>query len=311
MKFKLYLNLQSLIILPENINGDPKYQLLSQRDPDIPLEFKIGFAYFNPLLKNKERLQAYLMTAEGLMGYQSGKPLAKLLKAEQAKLGRGWFELPRQPPELVDFSPQLLSLLVKTPALVGVIAQNIRTHFGLRVPDDINCVTKAEWMSWLAKQELPLRPSLRSLFTSLFINQYQLVFTEENREFMLTGIQPEPTYTVQLRWMEIQETKIVIQQLAESLQWEILVPESVFKEGTAAIIDFANKQLGPEWSKVEKQITGESKIETGNPEKVSSGPVIFYHPKHVSEFALYSPDSWDRNTNPSIIDSIMKVINES
>lgn len=300
--FNLYLNGAVMGILPETVSLDPKYQILSSRDPDQPIEFKIGYVYFNPLLKNKEGFQAYLMTPAGLMGYQSGKPPVRLSKAETAQLSRGWFELPRAKLTPKDLHPQLIYLIDRTPTLVGVIAQSMRAQLGLHIPDDLKVTNANEWYAWLTTQEVPCPPSLRRILTALYINPHNLVFSRETREFMLTGIKPEPAYLVRLRWAEIKEIKIVTQQLYESMEWEITVPESIIKEGSAAVLNFADKQLGPEWHKLEKYPTGENKKETSEPETVSSAPLIFYRPEHSDQYALYARSAEPWTGAPSVID---------
>jgi hypothetical protein len=308
MTFKLHLDPSSetMIILPETIQPESRFtNLLSSRDPDQPLEFKVGFVYLNPLLKNP--IQAYLMTPEGPLGYQTNKPPGKYSKTETAQLARGWFEIVKEPLSNKDLPPQLIKLITKSPKLTGVIAQNIRAQLGLPIPANLQVTTPEEWFSWLANQELPLRPQLRHVFTSLFITPLNLNFSRQNRHFMLTGAQPEPEYTVKLRWLEIRESQIITQQLYESMEWQMNVPESVLIQGTAAILEFANNQFNPSWAQLLPSPTGENILQKETAaETTFTGPLIFYRPEHTNEYTIYAKDDWNRETIPSVIDLLNK-----
>lgn len=307
MIFHLYHNPSGhfLLILPETRKAESQFRLLSSRDPTQPMEFKMGWTYFNPLLSGKDGYQVFLQTPEGLRGYQTNRPPPRTSKAEALTLARGWFELPRENLTEGDLSTALAQLIYRTPNLVGIIAQQLRTQLGLALPEQINFSTSQEWVDWFRAQQLPLRPALRQFFQGLYVNNNSLIFTPEHRHFLLTGTPPEPVATVKLRWLKVCEVTTVAQKLYESMEWEMSIPETVFKAGEAAILAYAREQFGTNWAVLEKEATGETIKQQSVSETVFDGPLIFYRSENKDNFTLITGN---KPTITTVIDQLNEAI---
>jgi hypothetical protein len=287
--------------------------LIAERDPDVPIEFKPGLAYFNPLLQGKEGLQVYLANAENLIGYRSGKPPAKRSKAMHEQQARGWFELPRENIRyLSDLDSELRSMIERSPGLAGVIAQKLRSNLGLAVPHDLKVTTTADWIRWLEGQSMSLRPSLKQSFNTLYNapgnGKEFLTFSEANRIYMLTGIEPEPNWQILIRWVELRQVKSINQQLFESPEWKLSVPETVIRQGEQAVLEYANQHLTKTWSTLDSYPTGENRSDEVSTRTISTGPIIYYRPEYSDKYGLFAaPKDWDETS----IQSITEILNQA
>jgi hypothetical protein len=309
MKLRLYLNHGFFTILPEKQTPGDGLVLVAERDPDTPIEFKPGLAYFNPLLQGKEGLQVFLANAENLIGYRSGKPPTRRSKTVSEQQTRGWFELPRENihyPE--DLDSELRSMIERSPALTGVIAQKLRSNLGLAVPHDLKVTTTDQWISWLQGQSVPLRPSLRQAFNALYTLPGNLTFSEVNRIYMLTGVEPEPQWQVLIRWVELKQVRSVSQQLFESPEWKLAVPETVLMQGSEVVLAYANQHLVKHWATVDSYPTGENRMDDATTQTILTGPIIYFRPEYSEKYGLLAaPKNWDE-TN---IQSITEILNQA
>lgn len=292
MKFRLYLDYSyCLVILRDGQAAPDNAELISERDPEAPMKFEDGLAYFNPLLSGKDGQQVFLVGDENLIGYRSGRPPVKRTKSETIQQARGWFMIPRAALRFQHLSQDICHLIERSPKLSGVICQRLRAQLGLRIPEDLAFPDKEGWIGWLAAQTVQLSPTLKNAFTLLYTAPQNLIFSKENREHMLSGVEPELKWQILIRWVEIRQVMSFRQKLFESMEWALTAPENIAKADAQTMLAYANKNLTQEWARLDNYHTGENQGDDPLTEKVIfTGPLIY---RRQSE-----ADKWDCCTMP-------------
>lgn len=297
-KFYLYYN-GSLHISPIDCPAEP-YNILASRDPDEPVEFKAGYAYFNPVLKSKDANELFL--GKELIGYYSGRYPAKLTKAETKQADRCWFELAPRNIRVEEIPPELKHRIQAVPKLTGVIVQLLRSQLGLRVPADLAFNTSKEWFDWILAQQMAVPPQVKEIFRR---QSGKPVCNAKIREHMITGREPEPLIIIKARWVKVKSVTTVTSRLYESDEYEMAVQKKLTEGGAQAILAEADKQWGKDWKTVGDYVTGLDRLET-SAETIQEGALIFYKPENAPTYALLHEPDFRRPD--SIIDMIGKTI---
>jgi hypothetical protein len=228
--------------------------VLSVRDPDQSVELRTDYLWFNPLLKKNDWMHLYSLDADhNFTSIYSGKSL-KGLKKEQA---RGWFGIAPITLTKSNIPAELLRLIIRSPQLSGVIGQMARASLGLRIPPDLNCQTKEDWVTWFNTQVQPLSSYARHAFNNIRTGTSTLGLTSELRTYLETGREPEPIYELRIRWCELRTFTSVRRKLFESAERDLTVTTTVLNQGKEAVLNAAEKLFGLGWNQVEEYETGE------------------------------------------------------
>lgn len=319
MIFQLLLNTYRMRIVLATEGEDlpsSEHILLSKRDPEVPVEFKPGPCYFNPLLKKTGAGHLFIVNGDNaLVTLTTGKAFPKLSKKEIAVLNRGWFLIPPMKLEPDDITSDIRHLIVNTPQLTGVIAQVARTSMGLRIPTNLNCVDKDAWITWITSQHLQLIPRVKMAFNKLITNDSYLI--ESRRGVLLTletGQILEKTYTIRFRWAETKDVLIKYRQIRESMENEIEIPESIAKGGEEEIVKFLDKNMGSNWRIFSNGETpsGVEEIERSDvAESVKTGALIWYRPSDEQTYVPLYNDFFEKNRIKTVNDYIQQILDKS
>jgi hypothetical protein len=317
MIWSLYLDIyrSGLTVMPENpLEGDSHYILLSQRDPEIPLEFKIGGYYFNPLFREGGVLHPYIVNGDvQLVSVFTGKGPKKFSKDKTAMYNRGWFELPPQPIKAGDIHPDLRALINSQPRLHGAIAQLARGTMNLRIPDGLAITDTDGWLDWIATQKTPLPLRLRQVFQVLQVRPASIEFDDKLHHQLLTGEIPEPICQIKLRWYDYSTLKILRRQIKESVDWELELPISVIQEGEAAILAAADIKFGASWREVSAMLpTGVTDTEVpSDPEATIAGSLIWFRVKTAADLPFVPLGPKFEGEHPTSINDLFQIAIQS
>jgi hypothetical protein len=283
MKLALYLdNYNYYLHVMKKIEPDNgNYILVSERDPDEPIEFKTDCFYFNPLLRKGET-HLYSLDAQGeLTSIYSGKPI----KTKAAET-RAWFTLYPINLRISDIHPDVSRLITRSPKLTGVIAQVARATMNLRIPSDLGLSSKDAWVKWICDQKQILTPTLKNAFGLLHNSIATLTFAEGLKTYLETGKEPEPIVEIKIRWCEIREVKSIKRQLYESPNWSLRINPKLL-ENQEELLAYAGSEFGSHWDQVEEYKTGEDIIEEDIKNTSTKVPLIFV--KEGPNWRLLSP----------------------
>jgi hypothetical protein len=288
MIWSLYMDVyrNELTVLPQNpLAGDSHYLLLSQRDPDVPLEYKPGGYYFNPLFKQTGTgvPHPFIMNGENhLVSVFTGKSPKKLTREKAAMFRRGWFELPPRNLTKEDIHKDLLTLVKAQPKLHGAIAQVARASMGLRIPNGLSISSFDGWLAWIQAQQTPLPLRLKTVFQVVQSRAAALVFSEKDQHRLLTGEEPPPVALVKVRWYKYETVRILRKRIRESAEWEVEMPLSILQDGTPseeAVIAALDLRYGPGWrSLTDASPSGitDSDLNEEEPHETIEGPLIWF-----------------------------------
>jgi hypothetical protein len=286
-KFYLSYHPQTYLLAIGQVIEDSTYIVLAERDPEVAVDFKPGSAYFNPLLKPKDATELFLFVGGELVSYHTGKPPIRFQsKAEQTRVQRGWFELPARALTKADITPDIMDRIYRVPKLTGVIQQILRSGLGLRVPDDLQCETGNDWAAWIYSQQMAITPCIRNMFTAIKGNLNYLKFSAKEREFMLTGQEPEPVFRVKLRWCKVVTTTKTVMRLYESQDHEMIMTKAQVEGGNDEILKAADQQWGLVWRDTSTYVTGQDTVETKE-EIMQEGPLIFVQVEGANKFQVW------------------------
>lgn len=314
MIFKIYLSrtYRTLWITTGDVNrNEDDYRLIAERDPDQPITFRTGYAYFNPLLKNKvDSSQLFYVLEDQLLGFTSGRPPALPVK-DRKGTGRGWFEIIKESLTAEDIPPDIRHQFDSIPKLTGVLAQILRTRLGVSPPVDFKASGAEDWLSWLYSLSLPVTPSIKLAFGNLLAYPQNLVFASGARILLLTGQVPEPKVLVQARKVELRTVTALRQEIYESNNFELAVPARFFNEpdGVKEFLAQAASAWGEGWDKI-----GDFPVYTSADQEVqtkieASGYFIFYRPSEGGDYKVLSHPGFElpgRTINQIFDDAIIQ-----
>lgn len=264
---------------------DDKQIFLAKRDPDIPIDFKPGKTYFNPLLKKRDALALYL-GPEPVSMY-SGKPPGRFAsKAENARADRGWFELEPQLLEWEDIPSSIREKIYQIPKLTGVLSQLLRSALGLRVPPETQFESGEAWQAWVCAQKMLVKPIVKASFNQLIVQPDRLFFPDKFKKAMLTGVLPEPVIRARVRWCSLKECTTVHRNLFESEEYEITVTKADLNAGITRILAMAESQFGPDWKQFFAGPTGRDTVASSETE-LQSGPLVHIRIEDESDYQLW------------------------
>jgi hypothetical protein len=283
-KFKLYLDIESRNLSITLIDIPQPWRLLSERDPEVPIEFTPGHAYFNPLLKKRDATQLFLaqlyLNSVELIGVNSGKPPVKgQTKVENTQMQRGWFELPPQLLTWGEIPNALQNRIYQIPKMIPVLSQLLRTQLGLKVPAGTKFETGDQWRDWICTQRLVFTPAIKQAFERINLYPDRLGFPPRIKAMMQTGVEPAPVFKVRIRWCELKEQKLIQRKLYESSEWEIEATKEQLDAGPEAILALAEEVYGKSWNTVSSYPTGEDELKTTET-ITTSGPIIHVQPEN-------------------------------
>jgi hypothetical protein len=292
MIWNLYIDTyRSTVVVSQRQATGEHYLLISVRDPDVPLEFKPGGYYFNPLLKDGGSLHPYIVNGEGnLSSIWTGKAPKKATREKAAMLERGWFELPPRQITLADIHPDLTALISNQPKLYGAISQVARSTMNLKIPEGMNIVNYEGWLAWIAAQRMALPLRLKVVFQVLQTRAQALVFSDKDKHQLMTGEEPEPIVQVRVRWYNYEVIKVLRKRVIEGVEWDLEVPLSVLKEGEAAVVTAADRKFGTAWRNVEGVLPSgvTDQVTTEEPQEKIEGPLIWFRPENSAD-TPYTP----------------------
>lgn len=302
-------------VLPHDPGADgERLLLISQRDPDVPLEFKIGSYYFNPLFKEGGSLHPYVVNGEeNLVSIFTGKGPKKFSREKAAMYDRGWFELPPRQIEMGDIHPDVHSLIKSQPKLHGVIAQVARSTMNLRIPEGLDVKNYEGWLAWLSQQRQPLPLRLKTVFQLVQSRSQALIFNEKDIHRLLTGEEPEPIAAVKVRWYRYEVARVMRKQIRESLEWEINLPLATVKEGEAAIVAALDEKYGTAWRDLSSStVSGVTDVmELGTtetiPEETIEGPLIWYRGEDTPTLPYHPLGPKTEEERPTSINDLFQI----
>lgn len=272
-------------MVPDEITESTSLLLLSIRDPDVPVEFTSGHAYFNPLLK-RDHNQVFLCNGEReLFSLFTGKPASKISKGE-VLLNRGWFDLPPRNLETGDIAVEVWALIDRTPQLTGLITQVVRSKMGFNVPAGLEFLSREDWLTWFTAQQMPLPLQIKNAFLRLPMGSS--VLSEETRHLLLTGVEMEKQFQLRISWGQIKTMKVLIEQRQafESNEWTMQVPESLLSSGQEAILELATKTFGSTWTELHTSPVGIETKNTGEETtEMTEGLIAWFRPDDQNAFA--------------------------
>lgn len=300
MKFSLLLSEynSSIFILKETdpLDFDESLVQLSKRDPEQPVELRTDCFYFNPLLKKNEANYLYSVSGNDFIISHTGKPL-KGLKKDQ---GRGWFMLPPVALRKSDIHLEVMKLITRSPRLTGVIAQLARATMGLKVPPELNCPSKDDWLAWICAQKHSLTPQMVNAFNLLRAGTALLKMSDQIRSYLETGQEPEPVHQIRVRWCELREFNSIKRRLYESGEWEMEISPKTLAAGKEALIKEADAKFGAGWAQIEEYVTGEDVIENEQEKSRAKVPLFF----------IKNGSAWELINFPGTPDSLPMSIND-
>jgi hypothetical protein len=159
--------------------------------------------------------------------------------------------------------------------MTGVIAQVAISTMGIRVPANLEIANPADWLAWFKSQQVLLPPRVKSLFQVVAAHPEILIISKSDHEYLLTGIEPEPTHKIRIRWCAQAEVNIIKKELSESLEWELEVPASVFATGEAGILRYADEHLESWRGDLYLTAVDEVRSSEPTPAKTIEGPLIW------------------------------------
>ena len=256
--------------------------LLGERDPDQPIEFKIGSIYFNPLLVPAH---PFIMNGDNkLLSMFNGKAVKRMSKILAAQVARGWFEVLPRPLIPSDINPEVRRLIVNTPKLTGVISQLARSTMSLRIPDDLTCSDESEWLDWFGRQMVVMTPKIRQAFAAAATRKAQAI-SDTDKHLLMTGQEPERQFQVLIRWVKTKTIRIYQRELYESPERHLTVPESVMAKGEEAIMEYVNTHVHVGWNELMSDVIAQEEISREDTGEESEGPLIWFRPTSSDQYA--------------------------
>jgi hypothetical protein len=209
---------------------DPDFNavIVGRRDPDVPIEWKVGTFYYHPY---NERRTVYIYRGDGKMISLEGHALAgrALLKD---RYERGWFEVIPQPIQPRTLSQSIKNMIEAIPQQIKPISQALLQH-SIRVPADFKPNRPKDWFDWLSTVQIPITPLFLSALRFGSNNKITPITREVELEFLTGKVQPK-SKQIHIRMYRFREITRRVRQIYDTPYVVVDVPDEVLTKGPEA-----------------------------------------------------------------------------
>lgn len=238
---------------------------LGFRDPGVPIEWKPGFYYFNPLVSK----QLYIYRSDGeLANLITSQILLK--KYLTGKYLRTWFELRHQPIGWEYLHHELKNMMRFIPHNTAEIAKGFLRHHSIRIPAEVNCLSEEDWNAFTTTYLVPISPILRRVLDNSSVCQ---ISKATESEFVLDQVYV-PKVLIRVRAFQVRTVTKKVRQIMECPSVQCEIPAEVASGGVEKITEWALANI-PEKLTLNAEPMAEETIETEVTQEPAPGLAIW------------------------------------